>query len=323
MKKTFALVCLSLLGVTAAFAAGKPASKADVSAAVNAKVANALQNNNGAIKNNLRVDFRITEYVTRYVEDGVVFPSEDEPQNGRIQKGPYEADLACKAYALDSNWLILSGTCMRYSPDPVQIYEPTYYERDGREIDSDFSVGNYSIPAKNYAYNDDVMLLWTGDANTAKFLSELPKVNVLAVSSPNKLFALNDVNTFKINTARLGTNAIRERKLKTNSIKGNMLQLEEGATDLSGTATDPLFLVTPSGREFLAGYNDGILGYALQITFNDIVNTFDGRTSKDYFTLSEKDLNFIKKTVLEQRPGDWKRIKNRLFLDQTATPYFK
>ena len=323
MKKLFALVCLSLLGVTVAVAAEKQASKADVSAAVNAKVARALQNNHDAITKNLRVDFRITEYVSRYAEDGVVFAEDGEPQNGRIKKGPYKATLACKAYALDSNWLLLAGTCMRYSTDPVQVYETTYHEREGRKIDSNFKVGDYAIPAKNYVYNDDVMLLWTADPNTVKFLSKLPKVNVLAISEIRQLFALNDRNTIKINTARLGTNAIRERKLKTNSFRGNLFQLEEGFTDLSGTATDPLFLITPAGREFLVGYNNGQLNYALQITFDDTLNTFNGETSKEYFALNLDDLNFIKKTVLEKRPGDWKRIKNRLFLDQTETPYFK
>ncbi len=321
MNKKFMLACIFMIGATSLFAAEAPAPKADaVAAAVNKKVAAA--SNKGAINKNLRVDFRITEYAARPEEGDVVYPGEELSVVG-AEVGPYEADLACKAYALDSNWLILAGTCMRYDSNAVEINGIRYPKRAFREIKSPFRVNGFSIESTHYASNGNVMLLWTGNKGLAAELRALPKVNVLAVSSPARLFALSANNTFKINTARLGSNAVRERTLKSNSIKGNRFQLDEGVTDLSGTATDPLFLFTPSGREFLAGYNDGILHYRLQVTLNDAPFTFDGAKSKNYFSLNLKDLEFIKKTVLAKRPGDWNRIKQRLFYNQTAKPYFK
>lgn len=318
MKRTLIATYLLLLGSSTLFAA-VPA--ADVANAINSKVA--ASGNKGAIEENIRVNFQISESMYREETDEIEYPGETLHYD-RAEVGPYKADLACKAYALDSNWLILAGTCMRYSKDPVVANGREYKHRTGRKVISSFAPeGFYAIPASNFETNGNVMLLWTDKKENAAKLGKLPKVNVLAVSSPAKLFALSADNIFKINTARFGSDAIRERTLKSKSINGNKFQLDESLTDLSGTATDPLFLFTPTGREFLVGYNNGELAYALQIDFNDIIHTYDGRKSKDYYSLSLNDLNFIKKVVQKHRPADWKRIKQRLFYNQTAKPYFK
>ena len=322
MRKMLLTVGLSLLGVTFLITSGQAAdSKKDMETAIYKKAASAINSNKGAIKKDLRVDFRIREsmYLDAY-EDAAL--SEEDLESGIIKTAPYSADLACKAYVLDKNWLIVSATCMRYSQDPVEVNGIRYTNRTGREVISPFKFKGHTIPADNYEYNSDIMLLWTGDKETADFLNKFPKVNILAVSSPEQLFTLSANGVFKINTARFGTNAVRERDLKSSSIKGNKFQLDEGLTDLSGTATDPIFFSTPNEREFIAGYNNGMLTYALQIIIDDITNTFDGRPSKEYFSLGLKDLDFIKQTVLEKRPSDWNRIKQRLFYNQTATPYF-
>ena len=168
-----------------------------------------------------------------------------------------------------------------------------------------------------------LMLLWTDNEELAASLETLPKANVLAVSSPNQLFALSADNIFKINTARLGTDGVRIRTLKNNSVNGNKFQLNDKWTDLSGTATDPLFLVTRNGNEFLVGYNDGMLLYALRFPRNDSIWDYQGKPSKDYFSLNLEDLNFIKETVLKERPQDWERIKERLFYNKIKSPYFQ
>lgn len=266
-----------------------------VESSVSKHVKTALMTNKDAIKNNLRMEFPVSEYF---------YDNRTDEDNG-----PFDADIACKAYALDAHWLILSGTCMRYydEGDIRESGDHEYLERHGRTFRKNI----------NHAENDNVMLVWTKTANF-----NAPFVNVLATSSPNQLFTLSANHTIKINTARHGRNAVKTRKLKTGSVSGKYFKLDEGWTDLSGTATDPLFLISPKGNEFLAAYNDGIISYALQMTFDDILHTSDGHTSEKWFTLTQDDLTFIKKTVEKNRPQDWARIKNRLFFDTTDKPFF-
>ena len=63
--------------------------------------------------------------------------------------------------------------------------------------------------------------------------------------------------------------------------------------------------------------------YALQMRLDDVTNSSSGGTSPRWYTLSQQDLHFIRDTIQKQRPGDWARIKGRLFFNQTNTPYFK
>lgn len=290
MKKT--LLYAGILFVTACplFAKANTALEQKVEAQVNA----AITPNKGAINKNLRVDLEISEY----------FYDERYDQNN----GPYRADIACKAYALDAHWLILAGTCMRYSSGDIR--EPgdhEFIERHGRVVHTNI----------NYAENGNVMLIWTKENKyTAPF------VNVLATSSPTQLFTLRSNHTVKIHTARFGSDSVKNRTLKTGSVKGKFFQLDERLRDLSGTATDPLFLISLQENEFLAAYNNGELEYALQMSAKDILNTFDGKPSKDWFTLNKNDLEFIKATVQANRPNDWNQIKQRLFFNNTQTPYF-
>lgn len=290
MKRTLVYAAILLLTACPLLAA----SKATLEQKVEEQVKVAVTPNKGAIEKNLRIDFEIAES----------FYDERYDQNN----GPYRADIACKAYALDAHWLILSGTCMRYSSgDILEPGDHEFIERYGRVIKDKIK----------YSYNDNVMLIWT---NENKY--EAPFVNVLATSSPVQLFTLSANHKIKINTARLGTDAVRNRTLKTGSINGNRFQLNEGLSDLSGTATDPLFLISPEENEFLAAYNNGEISYALQMRSDDILKTFDGLTSKDWFSLNKKDLEFIKVTVQANRPNDWNKIKQRLFFDNTKVPFF-
>lgn len=290
MKKTFVCAGILLLTVCPLLAT----SNSTLQQKVEAEVKVATTQNKGAIEKNLRVDFEISES----------FYDERYDQNN----GPYRADIACKAYALDSHWLILSGTCMRYSSGDIrELGDHEFITRYGRVVKNKI----------NYTNNGNVMLIWTDED---KYKS--PFVNVLATSSPNQLFKLSSNHTVKINTARFGTDSVKTRTLKTGSIKGNFFQLDESWTDLSGTATDPLFLISPEENEFLAAYNNGEIEYALQMTANDIFNTFDGKTSKEWFSLNRNDLEFIKTTVQKNRPNDWNKIKQRLFFNNTKIPFF-
>lgn len=291
MNKVWTCASLLLLLACPLFAN----THAKIAATINNKVNARLSTNKGAIEKNLRVNFAISES----------FYDHKRNQNN----GPFDADIACKAYALDSHWLILSGTCMRYDEegDVREAGDHEYIERHSRTFRTHY----------NYEISDNVMLMWTDNSSY-----EAPFVKVLATTSPNQLFTLSADHTIKINTARFGQNAVKTRKLKTGSVSGNYFKLDESWSDLSGTATDPLFLIAPDGNEFLAGYNNGYIIYALQMTLNDILNTFDGRPSDEWFSLTEGDLSFIKAVVQEKRPQDWARIRTRLFLNTTNQPYF-
>ena len=291
MNKTWICAGLLLLLTCPLFAN----TNTKIGAVVNKKVNAVVMANKGAINENLRVDFAIAEF----------FYDSRLHQNN----GPFDADISCKAYALDSHWLILSGTCMRYDEegDIRESGDHEYMERHGRTFRRHY----------NYAENSNVMLMWS-----AKPRYNAPFVKVLATTSPSRLFTLSANHTIKINTSRFGKNAVKTRKLKTGSVSGNHFKLDEGWFDLSGTATDPLFVIAPNGNEFLAGYNNGYISYALQMTIDDILNTSNREPSNDWFSLTKEDLNFIKKTVQAKRPQDWARIRARLFLNTTNQPYF-
>ena len=304
MKKLVLIVCALAVCTVSLQAQNKPKvanSQLDkeVEQTVKRAAAATALTNKGAIKENKRVDFRIEESLREL--------------NAGLEEGPYEADIACKAYALDSHWLLLAGTCMRYSNQDIREQDDhKYIERFGRKIT------HASIWPLHHAENSNVMLIWREEA-----IYKAPFVNVLATSNPSSLFALSSNHAVQINTARFGADSVKSRSLKTNSIQGNTFKLDENWGDLSGTATDPLFLINPNGNEFLAAYNNGYISYALQMTFDDIFRTFDGLKSDTWFTLTQADLEFIKHTVQTNRPEDWPTIKNRLFLDHTQTPYFK
>lgn len=254
--------------------------------------------NAGAIKNNSRLNFYIMEYLD---------------YKNRNVYGPYQADISCKSYALDAHWLIIAGTCMR--KDNADVWEPgdhkliTRFDREVFQQD-----GTTFTTFKN---NSHVMLVWSDRPQY-----KAPFVNVLAVSSPKQLFALEKTHAVKINTARYGRDGVRTRKFDTQSVRGNYFKLDESWTQLSGTATDPLFLISPNENEFLAGYNDGYLHYNYLRSLNDFIFPYDGSLSDTWYSLTHEDLNFIRYTVQKNRPQDWKRIKTRLFYETTYTPYF-
>lgn len=258
------------------------------------------QTNAGALQLNKRIDFFITEKIYN-------------PQTGSAF-GPYMADLACKAYALDKHWLLVSATCMR--PDNADLWEEDdhkYLERYERRA---FHLDN--TPFTNYKANNRVMLVWQDETTyTAPF------INVLATRAPRQLADLNQAgHTLQIHTARLGQNSPKTRQMDHTALAAHTFKLKENWTSLSGTATDPLFVISPEGNEFLAAYNDGYLHYWYVWRLDDLFHKYNGLPSDTWYNLTLEDLFFIRQTVLEQRPQDWPHIQTRLFYNTTQTPYF-
>lgn len=309
MKKILTVLVALLFTAVGLFAN----SSEDLAEKIAAKAQTAKPSNKGAIEEHQRVDFEIRESLTdtRYIYgDDEYF----EPNYELAKRGPYRADIACKAFALDKHWLILAGTCMEYSSgDIFEQGDSEYIERHSREVVN----SSFGGKETKFARDGAVMLMWSEKGNFKG-----PYVNVLAVDSPKRLFSLTANHTIKINTARFGTNAIRTRNLLPNSVKGRTFKLDEAATDLSGTATDPLFLIAADSNEYLSGYNMAEISYALQITMDDFFHTYDGLTSDTWFTLSKEDLEFIRKTVTSKMPEDWNNIQKRLFYNNTDKPYF-
>ncbi|MBR4592938.1 MAG: hypothetical protein IKO35_07000 [Elusimicrobiaceae bacterium] len=254
--------------------------------------------NAGAIEKNRTVHFQVLEtiYNTRK----------------RAYSGTYLADIFCKAYALDTHWLVTSATCLNI--DKRDIWDPgdsTYLERERKHTELKSERGGHFAQGKN------LILMWAD-----KEMYAAPFVNLLATDSSNQLCTLSKDHTFQIHTARFGLNKVRVRHLDFGSMQGNKFKLEESAKTLSGTATDPFFVVNKSRNEFLAGYNNGINSYTLFTSLKSVFETSYGLISDTWISLEKEDLDFIKKTVQGNRPQDWTRIKNRLFFNQTQTPYF-
>ena len=226
--------------------------------------------------------------------------------------------MSCKAYALDEHWLILAGTCTKAMQAILATrWHNSYYgdsEAFSIQISEYFSDRTIGMMTENglindvkthMAYNDRLLLIWNDEAE-----HRAPFVNVLATASPYYLQFLQDhKHTLKIHTARFGSNRPFRRKIRPGTICENHFQLDEDWTDLSGTYTDPLFVINPAGNEFLTAFNNAV--------------QFFNVTSDTWYGLTYVDLLFIKVTVQKYRPQDWARIKTRLFYNDTETPYFE
>lgn len=300
-KLIMLLTCVFMVGVLPATAGTN-----ELGTQITKQIVKSKPSNKGASEENFRVDFTISE---KFFDE-----------NMNQDNGPFKANIACKAYALDAHWLLLAGTCMDYSKEDIRMLgDHVYMERHSRKVHRAVVSGK-SLAPNQFARNNQVMLIWTDN-----LIFQGPYINVLATEDITHLAVLSLKNTLKIHTARFGVDKLRERHLKTPLEEyGNTFKLKEGITDLSGTATDPLFIYShTNGNEFLAAYNKGMLGYALQMTIDDSINTYTGHKSDTWYSLTKADLEFIKQTVQQHRPEDWFRIKNRLFFNQMNTPFFK
>ncbi len=293
MKKIIITFVFIIIGTFLAFAQGNTELTNRVQRAVQSGIVNA-----GAEKNNLTLYFLLKETV-RHENTG--------------SEGTFHAEYHCKAYALDEHWYILAGTCGNSVQADVGHNDKDEYTRRGLTLLAEDGT------ELNYTKNKHLMLL-----HEEKFIPGV-YINVLATSSPVQLFTLTaEKYTAVINTSRFGLNKVLTRELKPKSILGDSFELNESVFDLSGTATDPLFLIGPNGNTFLAAYNKAPLVYYFYDHPGQVRGDLDaaGDRSARWFSLTKEDLQFIKDS-LKNYPVDWKRIKNRLFLDQTQTPYFK
>lgn len=300
MKKAVAVFCLSMLVASNCWA--QSLSHADITRAVDQTVLNKVLNSSANAKEkNITVEFQ--------VRDWIAYDKDEDLQYS------FRYTLGCKAYALHANWLIMAGTCAK--PMPVSYKEYNVWPHGNKQE----LVGHDILPIDTkhvglrINYNDHIMLLWRDDAAYSA-----PYVKVLATSSVDRLVNYLTNSTPFINTSRLGLNKVYERHFDKNSIKGNTFKLDEGLFDLSGTASDPLFLDAYDGQDYLVAYNNGIMDYK---TFADGVRVWDGRKSDTWYALTEEDLQFIKKTVQANRPQDWEEVHSRLRFDWFQWGYNK
>lgn len=293
MKSIITFVSLLLLGHTYCAAQNNTSLKDKVQKATQAAVVNA-----GVEENNHTLDFLLEESVRNVV-------------NGA--EGTYHAEYHCKAYTLDEHWYILAGTCGNSVNGDIGHHDRDNYTRHHLKLLT------YSGQDITYYKNEHILLI-----RDEKHLPGL-YVNVLATSTPETLFSLTAKDyTAKINTSRFGFNAVRTRELKPKTIHDGVFSLRKGLLDLNGTATDPLFLIAPDQNTYLAGYNAAPMFYYFYDHPGQVRGDLSpkGIRSNTWFSLTKADLEFIKSTV-KKYPEDWKRIKQRLFLDQTETPFFK
>ena len=268
----------------------------------------AMERNNNSIEQNTTVHFRIQEQLIN--------------TNTDISWGTYDADIVCKAYPLDAHWLVVAESCLDVSTQDIFETNDHEYIARKRVKEQLLEVGGKNIGTRAIYRQGNLMLIRLFEENY-----QAPYVHLLAVSSPAKLFALASTHEVKINTARYavgGTDHTCSRNLKKKSAQGPFFQLEEGVFELSGTATDPLFMINEQKQhEVLAAYNQGKVTYALQINANDLFHTSSTNPSKDWRILNLEDLQFVKKTISQQEPAAWERVKNRLFFENLNKPFFE
>ncbi|MBR4592939.1 MAG: hypothetical protein IKO35_07005 [Elusimicrobiaceae bacterium] len=215
----------------------------------------------------------------------------------------------CKAYALDSHWLIASANCI--NPDR-KAYKRFQENERYDDVRIETSLANRHF---NFVSNERVTLIYVKPEyeQTEKGFSA-PFANVLAFDNPQAVHFLNANNTFAFHTDHvLGISSVRHRALQLGSVHNNTLNLRNKLTDLSAEALDPLFLITPQENEFLLGFNQGNVNSA-RGTYED---------SNSFYTLTAEDLRFIRQMVNKYRPQDWPHISQRLFLNTTDKPCIK
>ncbi|WP_428049087.1 hypothetical protein [Candidatus Avelusimicrobium caledoniensis] len=273
-----------------------------------------FSSNSNALEKNITASFTLRG---GKLERHPITNNSKHTEDDSVEQVTVSSSVSCKAYALDEHWLILAGTCMQAIQNNLRTkWHNIYGDREAFEIQ--LSEGFFSertiglITEKGLiddikthtANNNHVMLIWN---DSPKYRA--PFVNVLAIASPYWLAFLQEKNNqLKIHTARFGTNNTYTRTVKYGTISENKFSLDESWYELSGTYTDPLFLINAVKNEFLAGYNDAVQFYQT--------------TSDKWYSLSYVDLVFIKDTVQKNRPQDWQRIKTRLFYNNLEKPCF-
>ncbi len=219
----------------------------------------------------------------------------------------HETKLSCRGYALNANWLIIPATCLRQ--DNGKSLDAAGWTRGQRHIDIEAS------GADGYASNNHLLLVWF---DKVQFI--WPFVNVLAVSREDQLERLINFNSVLIRQIQhIRTTAI-DAFLQDATVGGKLFQVALPGRVLRGRALDALMLASPDGNEFLLGYNTELPQPGYEQSSRYFMNPFEG--SSYWYSLSEEDLEFIKATVLENRPYDWERIQNQLFLDNPVIPHF-
>ena len=295
MKKIATICSMLVLGGVLAFAQNNP----ELAGKVQKAAAKAVTAPNADVAANDQTLYFLLEETVQNETNGA--------------RGTYHAEYRCKAYVLDEHWYILAGTCGSSVRGDVGHNDKDEYTRHQLRLQT--ADGQPLV----YKKNEHIMLLREEKHLPARY------VNVLATSTPQQLFTLTAHDyTAVINTARFGLNKVVQRELKPKTIRGNSFILREGTFDLSGTATDPLFLIAPDQNTFLAAYNNAPMYYYFYDHPGQVRGDLSpkGDRSDTWFSLTEEDLKFIQNT-LQAYPEDWARIKTRLFLDQTHTPYFE
>jgi len=220
---------------------------------------------------------------------------------------PANALCSCKAYALNSHWLITSEKCANPFYDEDNVVGVYIAKRTvlGKHLQLDTMFTNKHIAL---IYSDKKL-----------DISNEP-MKVMAFSKPKNIFAVPEAS-FQVNTSRFGLDKVVDRKLvKTEKLDQGMVSLNEKKLNLSGTATDPLVYVE-NKNEYIVGFNDAPLELKFQVPGEGDGGS-NGKKSPNYTILEKQDLEFIRETVQKQDSLSWDKIKSRLFLDSSEQPYF-
>lgn len=239
-----------------------------------------------------------------------------------IRKDDTVRMVGCKAYVLDKHWLIMGSACLYPEIQRSEVAKDGFVMLQPEGKDGHwFSLAPNLSHQRNQQvfYNSNLILLSfrspEGPAEYRQFyqhLADSPKVNLLAFKSQEKFqdFVLKK-HTYYVNTSRFGSNTVVKRKAARIS-SNYLIKIRESRTDWASLSTDPLFVST--SRTYLVGTNQGTTlpskkSYNPQSGGN---LDWDGQPSKKFRFFSNKDVQFIKQTLLKKDPDAWTRVQERI-----------
>lgn len=227
----------------------------------------------------------------------------------------------CTAVLIHPHWLLASRVCEGTEPT-FDYIENSTGDMDTYRVTSRYSNGfrlsvgetEYDVPV---AFgNEQVFLLFVGhNYNLEAAFKKYPHAKVFIPREGNTLQDYRNMQ-FVINRKSIGfdSRVVGQRTLK-DCYENGCVTVKNGLRDFNAYAGDPLFMrlnVTPQTQEdFLAGFN-----------YSTVKGEKRGR-SADYHDFTPKTYEFIKNTISENNPDDWKELNLHIVRDFSYTYKYK
>ena len=310
MKKYIALLTLTLTAVLPIQAQYLLSSEEH--AELNAAVRRAVEQRD-KIQATVTVNIPITKQYFTDQNDQIDFANSMQYRTSN-QVPTYKSTVGCKAYALDDHWLIAGAVCLWNGRHHIHVDGKNYLTG---LVSEDFSrqaqINNTSFPLEGHVFVQPrftllphlLLVRVPENSELASTVKNMPKINILGLTTTSPMDLKG--GSFHVNTSRFGWDAERFRSLQAFNKQTRVVTIREFFDDLASLSNDPL-LYAFNGKIYWMGVNKGVMK-----TYPDF--KWDGQPSKAFVVFNNSDLDFIKRTILEQDPAAWPGIAPRLHRD--------